>query len=69
MADDIVERLRLLAKMYPLWGEVKNCSNEAADGIERLRTAGDALVDAVLLQRWSTVDVAVAAWLEARRER
>lgn len=31
MSGDIVERLRLLARMYPLWGEVKTRSNEAAD--------------------------------------
>ena len=35
--------------------------------IERLRAVGDALVDAVERQQWSTVDVAVAAWKEASR--
>jgi len=33
---DIVERLRLLAKTYPQWGEIKTRSNDAADEIERL---------------------------------
>lgn len=50
MSGDIVERLRLLATMYPLLGDVKTRSIEAADAIEqrdaeieRLRAAGDAL--------------------------
>lgn len=37
------------------------------DEIVRLRVTGGALVDAVERQQWSTVDVAVAAWKEARR--
>lgn len=35
--DDIVERLRALAVMYPQWGEVRDRAAEAADEIERLR--------------------------------
>ena len=42
MSSDIVERLRLLAATYPLWGEVKTRSNQAAYEIERLRAERDA---------------------------
>ena len=57
---DLVERLRLLAAMYPLWGEVKTRSNQAADEIERLRAeverlraALDAIQDEAHTVRWN----------------
>ena len=58
MTDDIVTRLR---QKYA--GQLPICT-EAADEIERLRTAGDALVEAIrnriLLER------DIRAWEEAR---
>lgn len=65
MADDIVTRLR----QYVLWlpntaaGEV---CGEAANEIERLRAAGDALVESLDHSR-ADIRSAVAAWEEARR--
>ena len=59
MADDIVTRLR----QYTLW--VRVCG-EAADEIERLRAAGDALVESLDHSR-ADIRSAVAAWEEARR--
>ena len=56
VADDIVTRLRA----YDADGW------EGADEIERLRAAGDEMADAATRQQWSRLDVAVAAWLEAR---
>lgn len=38
-----------------------------ADEIERLQAAGDEMADAATRQQWSRLDVAVAAWQEARR--
>ena len=35
--------------------------------IERLWAAGDEMADAATRQQWSRLDVAVAAWQEARR--
>ena len=35
--------------------------------IERLQAAGDEMADAATRQQWSRLDVAVAAWQEARR--
>lgn len=75
MSGDIVERLRLLAATYPLWGEVKTRSNEAADEIVRLRAAGDALAaivgDVVVPyddeSKARTMVAAYDAWREARR--
>ena len=76
MADDIVERLRLLALTYPLWGEVKTRSNDAADEIERLRAevellraAGEVLafIASVYGSQNAQVKRAIAAWQEARR--
>lgn len=36
--------------------------------IERLCAAGDEMADAATRQQWSRLDVAVAAWQEARRD-
>lgn len=64
-SHDIVTRLR----QYVLWlpntaaGEV---CREAADEIERLRAAGDALADALRSGSDSGWDAAIDAW-EARR--
>ena len=41
----------------------------AANEIEWLHAAGDEMADAATRQQWSRLDVAVAAWQEARRER
>lgn len=35
--------------------------------IERLRDAGDEMAEAATRQQWSRLDVALAAWKEARR--
>lgn len=68
MADDIVVRLRN-------WGRARSGSGDrceqmhrdAADEIKRLREAGDEMADAATRQQWSRLDVAVAAWQQARR--
>lgn len=65
MADDIVARLRQMAKANGC--EAGRGCSEAADVIERLWAVGDALADAAIRQQWSRLDVAVAAWQEARR--
>lgn len=62
MADDIVNRLRDHEHCDPECVTMK-----AADEIERLRAAGDEMADAATRQQWSRLDVAVAAWQEARR--
>ena len=80
MSGDIVERLRsqhsdvrqgaIYSKQEdPAW----DATADAADEIERLRAAGDALVQLICLnpntpsqEDW---DAAIAAWKEARRER
>ena len=67
MTDDIVERLRLL------WTEPIDDAvlyaviSEAADEIERLRAAGDALVGALENNLMATAVVLVNQWKEARR--
>lgn len=50
---------------HKAWEELGRLTDE----IERLCAAGDALADAAIRQQWSRLDVAVAAWQEARRER
>ncbi len=62
--DDIVQRLR--CEQPPRGCMCQNC--EAADEIERLRAAGDALADAAnddLPSLWTIATI--AAWQEARR--
>lgn len=44
-------------------GEIINLRAE----IVRLQAAGDEMADAAIHQQWSRLDVAVAAWKEARR--
>lgn len=58
MADDIVTRLREFGDSYGL-------DYEAADEIERLRKAGDALAEGIRTGRW---DDALDAWTEVRGE-
>ena len=67
MADDIIARLRCpyTAASESLCEECAFCAARAE--IERLRALGDALADAAIRQQWSRLDVAVAAWQEARR--
>ena len=62
-SDDIVTRLRSENRMVLAPFHM----SDAADEIERLRALGDALADAAIRQQWSRLDVAVAAWHEARR--
>jgi hypothetical protein len=57
--SDIVTRLRALAKVIDAPHAL-----EAADEIERLRAAGDALAEVV--DEWPEL---VEAWQEARRDR
>jgi len=56
MTDDIVTRLREFGDSYGL-------DYEAADEIERLRKAGDALAEGIRTGRW---DHALDAWTELR---
>ena len=56
MADDIVTRLSSLL--------LNTTAAEAADEIERLRAAGDALAEGIRIGHW---DDALDAWDEARR--
>lgn len=58
MTDDIVTRLREFGDSYGL-------DYEAADEIERLRKAGDALAHGIRTGRW---DDALDAWSELRGE-
>ena len=63
----------------PIWDMLRDAANDAdchaytdellfaADEIERLQAAGDEMADAATRQQWSRLDVAVAAWQEARR--
>ena len=61
MDDDIVTRLRNETDDFRIFGLVL----EAADEIERLRAAGDALVAAIRNHMLSEKDI--RAWEEARR--
>ena len=73
MADDIVTRLRnpqlpcicidvVLPSCHPC-----NARLDAADEIERLRAAGDALVNALETNMMATAVVLLNQWKEARR--
>lgn len=64
MTDDIVERLA--EELDSLKADPQVLS-DAIDEIKRLRAAGDEMADAATRQHWSRLDVAVAAWQEARR--
>ena len=66
-SDDIVERLRSYASDPEIICD-DVLIHAAADEITRLRALGDAMAESALRQRWSSLDVAVAAWQEARRE-
>ena len=61
MADDIIP----IRHSYAL-SMVERITELEAE-IERLRAAGDEMADAATRQQWSRLDVAVAAWQEARR--
>ena len=61
LAADEIERLRAREQDLRMHAEQDACE------IERLRAAGDEMVDAAIRQQWSRLDVAVAAWQEARR--
>jgi hypothetical protein len=67
MSGDIVKRLRRIHG----GSAVVEVTQEAADQIERLRAAGDALAEVVAWwgEGTSTGDAVLAAWEEARRER
>jgi len=73
VADDIVTRLRnpqlpcicidvVLPSCHPC-----NARLDAADEIERLRAAGDALVNALETNMMATAVVLLNQWKEARR--
>ena len=61
LAKAEIERLRAERDALPLI--ISDLTAER----DRLRAAGDALADAATRQQWSRLDVAVAAWREARR--
>ncbi len=63
MSGDLVERLRWLGSIDCPYG-CDEVGNPAADEIERLRAAGDALAE--VADEWPEL---VEAWQEARRER
>lgn len=63
MTDDIVTQLR---ERIAGGGETRRLLGIAADEIQRLRAAGDALVESLDLSR-DDIRAAVAAWQEARR--
>ena len=64
MSSDLVARLRRISG----GSAVVEVTQEAADEIERLRAAGDALVNALDTGYWrSGVLPSIAAWQEARR--
>ena len=76
MADDIVTHLANLATDHASYRthyeachlyHLECAALIVCDEIERLRALGDALADAAIRQQWSRLDVAVAAWQEARR--
>jgi hypothetical protein len=60
--SDIVARLRSIGRAWSPC--ILNTYDEAADEIERLRAAGDALAE--VADEWPEL---VEAWQEARRER
>jgi len=63
VADDIVTRLRTV----DIWDDAVGLMDRAADEIERLRAAGDALVNALETNMMATAVVLVNQWKEARR--
>lgn len=66
MADDIVACLRQMAKANGC--EAGRGCSEAADEIERLRAAGDALAEYLMMSwRSDAASDLVAVWKEARR--
>lgn len=65
MADDIVRRMELMD--VPPGSYDEETLYDVSRLIERLRAAGDEMADAATRQQWSRLDVAVAAWNEARR--
>lgn len=64
MSSDIVTRLH--EEIDSLKVDVQ-VVRDAITEIERLQAAGDEMADAATRQQWSRLDVAVAAWNEARR--
>ena len=81
-AADEIERLRaevgrlrnsvdtltnMLSEQCDMSDRYALAANKAEAEIERLWAAGDEMVDAATRQQWSRLDVAVAAWQEARR--
>ncbi len=68
MADDIVKRLWYTSAYLRTMEEadIREATEDAADEIERLRTAGDALVDALDGSR-NQIRAAADGWNEARR--
>jgi hypothetical protein len=71
VSGDIVERLRRLGSIDCPYG-CDEVGNPAADEIERLRAAGDALADNLRRHQMACgvndASAAVAAWEEARHE-
>lgn len=70
MADDMFTEHTLLADIIAKWGDYgahADVFRSMLAEIERLRAAGDEMADAATRQQWSRLDVAVAAWREARR--
>ncbi len=66
MTDDIVARLRYKQRIQEPWFAHKEpLFGDAADEIERLRKAGDALAHGIRTGRW---DDALDAWSELRGE-
>jgi hypothetical protein len=66
VTDDIVTRLRRWGDTVGSFGMMRALHYQAADEIERLRAAGDAL--ATVMQSGSDAgwDAAIDAWQEAR---
>jgi hypothetical protein len=66
MTDDIVARLRYKQRIQEPWFAHKEVLfGEAADEIERLRKAGDALAHGIRTGQW---DDALDAWTEVRHD-
>jgi hypothetical protein len=65
MSDDVVKKLRDIASLRGDMGGriIPIACTEAADEIERLREAGDALARGIRTGRW---DDALDAWTEVR---
>lgn len=81
-AADEIERLRewkaeatvVLGRWTAAWVAAgrpgalgESIAKATADEIERLQAIGDRMADAATRQQWSTLDVAAADWLVARR--